>query len=358
MYIINNKAVRILALSDGSEVNSFQFELVTGMLYTDQVGIQQAETGNAPRNLVQLLELGRLAILYPAEESHQTTGAAEGEIVPLNEVLLSKDYSNIGASDYDHLDVSQWTREDCIEYGRWLDSITKDPQHEKSSLTEQMIIRAHYLGIGPGKWHIKHKDLYPKISNYYRAIGIQPKHEVHKYDSWSDQKLADYAETVFLDLQSESAERAGKPPSLVREVEQRAQLGLGPSISIFRRDGGYVMRFMALNGYADVRNMGPQDYIHLGVQFMAANNGKLPTRDAIDFLSRSRRMPTSREVRSKFRWADYLKQVQAAYKQPDLYAIKQKLPIVKQELKDGTLPRFVIEGAEVPEVLGDRKSTR
>jgi len=329
--------------------NIFQFELATGMLYADQAGIEQAETSNAPRNLVQLLELGRLALLYPAEESRQTTGAADGEIVPLNEVLQSK--NNIGASDYERLDVSQWTRDDYIEYGRWLDSITKDPQQEKSSLTERIITRAYHLGIGPSRRHISDKDLYPKLSSYYRALGIQPKHEVHKYDSWSDQQLADYAESVFMDLQSESAERAGQPPSLAREVERRAQQGFGPSMSIFKRDGGSVMRFMALNGYADVRNMGPQDYVHLGVQFMAANNGKLPTREAIDFLSQSRRMPTSRAVRSKFRWTDYLEQVQAAYEKPGFYDLKEKLPIIKQELKDGTLPHAAISDVTEEEAL-------
>jgi hypothetical protein len=114
---------------------------------------------------------------------------------------------------------------------------------------------------------------------------------------------------------------------------------------------------MLLNGYyIDPRGMEPEEYVELGARIRRANDGKQLTRRAIDFLAQTKRAPTSRSFQSKFRWDDYLERVQAAYEVPDPSDFKEKLPAIKQELKDGVLPFSVIEDAQTPEEALTRRA--
>ena len=322
-------------------MNNFQFELSTGNLHADQTSIDQVEAGEGPRNLAQLQALGKLLV----------SSSAAVEIVPLPEILLGREHDDIKAHGYERLDVSQWTSDDYVEYGQWLDSITRGPQQVRSQLTKYVLRCAYDLGIGPSDNLIRRKDLFSKLSSFYKALDILPAFEVGKYDTWSDQDLANHGERVLLALQSKTEGQTGRTNNLIEEIDRWARLGQGPGRRIFRRNGRNVMEIMALNGYADVKNMKPEDYVQLGVRFMEANHGSLPTVRAFDFLCKSMRAPNSVSFLRRFRWADYLEQVQAAYKRPDLYALEQKLPIIKQELKDGTLPHAAISDVTVEQAL-------
>ncbi len=108
--------------------------------------------------------------------------------------------------------------------------------------------------------------------------------------------------------------------------------------------------------------MEPKDYIRLGVKFMRANDGKPPTPSALDFLARSRRAPTSHDVWTKFTWDEYLRQTRAAYEKQEAVRkqviLKQKLVVIKQELKDGTLPLYIIKGKPTMEIIASRARWR
>jgi hypothetical protein len=338
-------------------VNNLQFELSTGNLHADQACIERVEAGQAPRNLVQLLAMGKLLVDATASLEQSPNGKYDNDIVPLPEVILGEKYEHLKTTGYDHLDTGEWDMDDYIGYGRWLDSLTRDPQQVKTQLSGEVIDRASRIGIGPSLSAITYRR-FETLTNYYQALDVLPSHQFYKYDSWSKQDLANYAEGVFLELQSQAEGRTGHRPSLYKEIERRAQQGLGPANWIFGRNGGGgVMKFMAMNGYADPRNMEPKDYIGLGVRIMRANDGRLPTPSALNFLALSQRSPTSRDVWTKFAWDDYLEQVQEAHEEQEALrkqGLTQKLLAIKQELEDGTLPRSVINGAPAMELIARR----
>ena len=338
--------------------NNLQFELSTGNLYAGQAYVDRVEDGQAPRNLVQLLAMGKL--LVGATTEHGQEDAGSGLIVPLPEVLKSERYKDIDTSAYDRLEVGAWDTDDYIDYGRWLDGLTKDPQQAKTGLSREIIKRAYHIGIGPSNGRIEHRHRFGNITRYYHACEVLPNRGLYRYDDWSGQQLADYAEGVFLNLKSQAESRgesrSGYKLKLNAEIERRAHLGLGPALWIYKRnEGGGVMKFMAMNGYADPKNMKTEDYKRLGVKIMRANDGRLPTPSALDFLALSRRSPTSHDVWTKFTWDDYLEQIQAAYQEQ---TFDQKLLVIKQELEDGTLPQYVIKGAPVMEIIARRAKWR
>jgi hypothetical protein len=341
--------------------NNLQFELSTGILYADQAYVDRVEDGKAPRNLIQLLAMGKLLVGATTELGQEDAG--NGLIVPLPEILRSEQYEGLDTSPYGRLDVSDWDMDNYVDYGRWLDGLTKDPRQAKTGLSREVITRAYHIGVGPSVGRIEHRERFGNITRYYHACEVLPTRGLYKYDGWDSQQLADYAEKVFLDLKSQAESRgevqSGYQLKLNEEIERRAHLGLGPALWIFKRnEGGGVMRFMALNGYADPKNMAPEDYKRLGIRFMRANGGRLPTPSAIDFLALSRRAPTSHDVWTKFTtWDDYLGQIQAAYYEAQTF--DQKLLVIKRELKDGTLPPFIIrEGAPVMENITRRAKWR
>ena len=331
-----------------NEVSNFQFELSTGMLYTDQAHVDQVEAGDAPLNLIQLRELGRLAVYDPLEATVPTSETAD-TIVPLHELLLSPRYADLERSNtYERLDVSQWSKRDYVTYGQWLDSQTKDPQKVKSQLDKHVIERAYHAGIGPGLHRIQRKDHFSSLTDFYRALAIVPGREKHPYDKLSDQQLADWGETVLLGLLSRKQGRGG--PSLSEEIARRARRGEGPGLRAYAIQGRSLMRIMALNGYVDPRVMTHEDYIQLGVKIKRANDARELTTKAIAFLARSRRAPTVRSVLGKFPWAKYVERVESSFEAQELGIFGPALPpLEEKEYEDVSPEGSLIARSSAPE---------
>ena len=347
------------------EATSLQFDLSTGNFYASQVYVDQVEAAHSPLNLVQLLAMGKLLVDATCELGQDD--ASSDLIVPLVEVLKNEQYEDMDTSGYDILEVGAWNMDDYVDYGRWLDGLTRGPQQVKTGLSREVIKRAYRLGIGPSVGRIGHKQRFGNTTRFYEACEVLPNRGLYRYDDWRPQQLADYAEGVFLNLknqaESQGENRSGYQLKLNAEIERRAQLGLGPALWIYKRhEGGGVMKFMTMNGYVDPKSMEPEDYISLGVRFMCANGGKPPTPSALDFLARSRRAPTSHDVWTKFTWDEYLGQTRAAYEKQEAVRkqviLKQKLVVIKQELEDGTLPRYIIKGKPTMEIIASRARWR
>lgn len=332
-------------------MKDLQFELSTGSIYADQACMEQVEAGNAPRNLVQLAGLGRLTVWSATEEAGANPGT-----VALPDMLEGAQDGHIAEADYDRLDVGDWTRDDYIEYGQWLDGLVRDPGQTRSRLTVNVLNRGRDLGIGPGPGRIQRDDHFSTLSAYYRALPIVPSREMYRYDELTEEGLADYAEGVFVDLLNQRNGHTRRP-RLSQEIARRARLGEGPGLQAFEMNGGSLREIMLSRGYyIDVRHLEPEDYVELGVKIRQANDGRQVTMKAIDFLAQTRRAPTSRSFQNKFRWDDYLGQVQIAYESPDPSGFREKLPVIKQELKDGALPLTLIEDAQEPEEVLARRA--
>ncbi|MFI5270420.1 MAG: hypothetical protein ACHQT9_00045 [Candidatus Saccharimonadales bacterium] len=339
-----------------AEVQNLQFELSTGNLLASQACLDQVELGEAPANLVQFLAMGKLVLYSAGVESAQA--AEDEEVIPLKDVLGGEEYDRLDTSDYDLLDTDAWGMDDYVTYGRWLDGLTKDPDQAKTGLSKEVIKRAYYMGIGPSNYRIEHRDRFGSLTHFYRAMEVVPKRGLYRYDDWTNKDLANYAEEVFLELQSQAGGHGGHNIGLTDEIERRAKLGQGPALWIFKRNGGGgVRKFMAINGYPDSRNMTTEDYIQLGVRIMRANDGELPTTSAIELLSRSWRTPTPRAFWSKLPWDEYLDRVKVAYDEQETIrkqSLAQKLLMIKEELSEGALPRGLINGAPAMEIIARR----
>ena len=321
-----------------SAAESLQFELATGVLHADEAYVDRVMAGEAPRNLIELHALGRLVVGNAVEPGDDE---AKG-LVPLPRLLLSDRYADLPTDKYDRLDTDAWELEDYLDYGRWLNDLTEDPAQPRTRLSRQLIMRGYYAGIGPSVHRISHRQRFGNITAFYAGLEVMPMRNLFKYDDMSPQQLADYAEGVLQDLQSRAPEQTAHSLRLNTEIERRAQLGDGPALWIFKRNGGGgVMRHLTLNGYADAKNMTPEDYHELGIKIMRANGGRLLTPRAVDHLARSLRAPTSHAVMTKFLWTEYVSEVQAAYERR---TPAQKLLAVRRELQAGTLPRYVIKG--------------
>jgi hypothetical protein len=337
-------------------MSKFHFELSTGNLYTDQGRMDAVEAGKGAPNLIQLLAAGKLFVANAAilEQPPEDSG-----VVPLRTILNVNQYGAVESDAYEHIDVDAWGRDDYISYGRWLHNATRLPRQPKgmSQLTQVVLRQAYYLGIGAPDARIGRKNRFGNLANFREAVGVIPAHKRNLFDSWDDQKLADHTETVFLELLEESGGTTGYV-DLNAEIDRRAKKGPWPSTEVFRRDGGWPMKYMALNGYADVLSMGSKEYVDWGVNFRLANDGKLPTQEAIEFLSKTRRAPSWSKFLDMFRWADYLAEVDVAYDERKQQNGEQGMEVVRQELESGELPDYLVQGVPPEEAIVRRAKWR
>lgn len=331
---------------------TIQFELSSGTFYAGNDYISLIEAGQGPLNLNQLFKMGKLlvgdsAILEP------DPNATPQDIIPLPELLLDSKHQHhqkIADADYGRLDVSEWTPDDYLEYGRWLDSFTRTTDSLTTRLSQEMLKRAYRLCAGPSIGQIGRADSrFKPVTAYYTALEIVP--QLNAYVSWKPQDFANYVEGIFVELLEATNGEQGAMVPLNEEVDRRAKLGLGPSVEVLRKHGGYPMQHMVLNGYVDVENMTLDDYVKWGVRFMKANDGKPPTRDAINLLSRTRRAPNANTVLKKFRWGVFLSKVGASYVQQRGAAIVRRVPAINQEMMNGKLPPDILHDIPAEKII-------
>ncbi len=137
------------------ETTSLQFDLSTGNLYAGQAYVDQVEAAHSPLNLVQLLAMGKLLVDATCELGQDD--ATSDLIVPLVDILKNEQYEDMDTSGYDILEVGTWNMDDYVDYGRWLDGMTRGPKQVKTGLSREIIKRAYRLGIGPSIGRIGHK---------------------------------------------------------------------------------------------------------------------------------------------------------------------------------------------------------
>ncbi len=331
-------------------MNSFHFELETGNLYAAQGPIERAEAGEGPPNLVQLYGAGKLLL---AEAVILEQKPEDGGIVPLPALLDVKKYGAIEPDAYEHLDTEAWTRDDYICYGRWLDGVTRQPGQVTSNLTLQVIRQACYLGIGSSEGKLYNGERFGSVSAFYAAVEAVPEHRRYAYDSWTAQQKADYAERVFLDLLQENEGRTSYV-GLNAEINRRAKAGLGPSCKVYSRDGTTPIRAMTMNGYVDVLSMKPEDYKQWGLNFMRANGGRAPTKEAVALLSRTKRAPSVTKFEHIFNWDDYVAEVKDRYNQQLMDGMRPRLCAIQQEVADRELPADILKGVSLEDVVAVR----
>jgi hypothetical protein len=268
-----------------------------------------------------------------------------GNVIPLHD-LLTMDQLPLDTREITKQSPQNWSREDCIALGATtLELISHPAQSQRPSLTRDMLLRLHTLGLGPlPRSFIGTGRLFSTLDDYRAEIGAPLTRKPHnRFAKWSTQDYIDYAARLEADLQR-------KPKEI--DYERRAKEDPeAPSYPIIRQavKGGLRMLHEHL-GYVNTRTWDPEDYIEFGVKFITANGQELLSYTGINALSARKRGPGYTSIIETFgSWAHYRKQV---FKEYGVQAIRhaqehdQKIKEYTRLIKTGVLPP---EYANLPE---------
>jgi hypothetical protein len=329
----------------------FQFEFGTGFVHTTEEWMARVEAGEAPRNLIQLRELGRLTIV--AEFNRASID--DGSVVRLSDALRSHDHDRLKELGIEPLHTRDWSPNDCEHYGQWLHCIVTPSNNVPSRVSKGVLMNGYLLGAGISDTTLR-RNRYTSLSEFYVASGFVTlrtlKHGPNAL--LNDQQLADHAEKVFLAWKEENPAKSGNEINLADEIDKWAKLNGGPDIQYFRRNGKSLKKLMALNGYVDSRAMSREETISLGANIREANNGQQVTKAAINFLSTWRRAPSAQFIDRTIGWDNFLEGVKVAVprqRTEELHTIQQKAAAIRQEAADNLLPVFVVDSESDEEII-------
>jgi hypothetical protein len=294
------------------------------------------------------LTTGQLLVGEDAVATHFESGGNPMDVIPLDQLLLDQQ-NTVRSDSFEHLDVDDWTIDDYLSYGAWLDNVLKKEGQTKSALSERLLTRSYYYGLGPGVQRFKADIRFGSLGEYYKELGTVPKYERGIYDSWTRADFADYVEGIYLELTAASDQEGGYAVSIAEELRRREKLGEGPSVWVIYNRAGRIMHLLDLKGYADIVHWDDQDYVDWGVKFMFANEGKLPNTPSVNELAKTRRAPTARSIFNNFgSMVDFQERVMLQYEDEVVRresARKNRFDEITRELSYGELPASLIEEA-------------
>ena len=76
--------------------------------------------------------MGRLLISDMVLLGQTANGSGHAGIVPLGGVLLDQKYRNIEPAAHEPQVTDDWSVDDYVGYGQWLDDLTKDPRRTRT----------------------------------------------------------------------------------------------------------------------------------------------------------------------------------------------------------------------------------
>jgi hypothetical protein len=323
-------------VNDGIQQCTIEFNTTAGAKAGNS---KQPDRAEGASNFFDL-QAGKLLIGDAAVHAFIECGGNPYDIVPLHEVLKNPTYS-ARAGDYDLLDTGQWSLQDYLSYGHWLESILNTEGRAKTGLTERSLIQSYYHGLGPSISKITAAMRFGSLTTYYSQLEVVPKYTAREYDEWGTSDFATYVENTFLDLLNSGA-RHGSGSSIAKVIRARAKRGEGPSLQIINHRGGRIMQLLGSRGYADSRGWNEEEYIEWGVKFMFANGGTVPSTPALEYLAKSRRAPRAKTITAKFGSMPKFQQRVAELYREDAQRHAQdtleKTALLSDELACGILP--------------------
>jgi hypothetical protein len=323
------------------QVNSYYFDLETGLvIVNDGQIIASAEAGALPKNLLQLHQLGRLAL--NTEIGHVLNDTDnKNRVLRLGDLISDLTIVLIPGA-YRELDVSSWDmHDDYIPYGRWL-SMILGKREGRRQLNRDDLNRAYLLGVGPHSRRISRRSRFGSLGNYYEACEFTDTHRAGKYSDWIKADYVAYARNVAAEL--------GRRPS-EDQLYDLISKGLdGPSPHVMSSSGyGTFGDIFEIAGYPNVRKWDDDDFIDWGVKFMLANNGHIPTSAKFRKLSEQNkhRGPSLRAVIDHFdKLSIFQQRVQIAYDariEKIEYERDYKLWKIGEAVESGALPTYIAE---------------
>lgn len=174
------------------------------------------------------LLIGEVAVNHVLESGYRTN-----QIHKLGGLLLKGpgDYNLSSANAYEY---AKWSKEDCIEYGRWLVNILNEYD---SDLTARRITNAHRLGIGPGIRTLFYKH-FTGARDFYKAVGAT-KRKKGRFAHWGADEWLAWSQRVRADNGGRFTDEIIKANSLENPDDPTLRIAkLHSSIAEFDRGVG------------------------------------------------------------------------------------------------------------------------
>lgn len=285
----------------------------------------------------------QLLIGKAALAQHIEAGSHPADIVTLREALLDP-HLDISSGKNQRLDTRSWDTQDYVTYGRWIASVTE--LEGAKGLTSRIIDRASKLGLGPSVKKIRRSTKFNKISLLQKEAGLdKDRRRIGYFDEWTTGDFIEHLRHV--------GEEKGRRPT-IETLKRRREQGLDePHPNLIKQRVGSLPLAYELAGFVSTLNWDRDRYLQWGVEFMQANQGKLPTRKSLDILSKAQRGPSYPGVH---RWfgglISYQEQLPGLFRESvkDEYRQRErKIAQIKQEVKDGTIPTHLFKDIESPD---------
>lgn len=256
---------------------------------TEHTSLASPDYSKSPYDINHYFDLKQGEVLVGDRLAMQTmrTYDAPDAVRELGGLLL--DYATeIDPERYPRLDVNSWDLKQYRRFGTWGHRLVTPPDEPFTNLTEVALERSYHLGIGPAIMRITAPNRFGSYSNFYREIGTADKQSKGRYDQWSFDRFADHVHMAFLT----------RPMDISTDdyLWVLARNNEGPSPKIIRSHAGRVAELLEARGYPDIRAWDKDTYRNWGGHFMVANNGLVPGRVHIDYLSRKKRGPSATAV--------------------------------------------------------------
>lgn len=237
---------------------------------------------------------GQLLVGQHAYEAHVESGGHPVDIYPLGHMLTDKDVE-ISPSDFSPLVAdrkAEWPVPDKVDHGVWLHSVVSvHPYHKRLSI--EVLRRAYRLGLAlGGHQKILQSDTIDGMGHYLKMVGgVEGSMQTGMYDNWSITDSLEYVREV-----ANEVEKAGHKPR-ERDYARHSKSGKGPStLTLERITGQPISTLLDRVGYPDTRHWPDASFIIWGLQFMLANDGRLPDTKDLDMLSHCGRGPSTASI--------------------------------------------------------------
>ncbi len=272
------------------------------------------------------------ALLIGREAAIPRLNEAGSDVLPLAEILEAEEFP-YGIHEYDKTEVEDWTKEDYINYGRWVLNIIKT-EEELQPITRRHIVRLYQLGLGPRHTHMLEACQAKTWWELRREVGSPPGHDIGRFLEWTLQDFVNYARSLEAELKRKPTELDYAQASIKRD-------GPTPRIIDSRLPGG--VGYLNENlGYPNIHNWTKDDYVSWGAKVIKANGGRTITSQFPKILSKRKRGPSDRTIYNHFgNWDNFITQAEEEFIQLEQEARTSRVSKLKhytEMVKDGTLP--------------------
>ncbi len=265
---------------------------------------------------------GQVVLGGPATDNHIESGGHPADLQSLSDFLTGNSANVIS----EPLNVEDWSNEDYLTYGRWLNNLIRSGHESPPRLNQKVLRKGYALGIGPSIHRISAMRRFGSTSKYYAELGASNTHRIGNFKNTSSKELVAYLRDVGSGL--------GRPPN-VRDINRRAHNNPSrPTSSIYydRFGLGGWNKARELAGFVVIDNWDDDDYYNWGVKFMKANEGLIPTARHIRILSGKKFGPSDRGVMIRFKsLKDYQRVVWSRFEEMKL-AQEQRDESLREEI--------------------------